>query len=99
MFVGFVEEWTAPQALILAELRPEHASAILVRGREFGDSRAICGVHYMSDVEAGRLYAAAVVARLHADPQFQADLAASRVELDGSGSDLVAATCGAARPD
>lgn len=85
-------------ALILAELRPAQTTAILVRGREFGDSRAICGVHFMSDVEAGRLYAAGVVARLHADPQFQADLAAARRELETRGADPAAASCDAAAP-
>lgn len=41
----------------------------------------ICGVHYASDVEAGRLVGAAVVARLKADPAFQADFAAAAREL------------------
>jgi acid phosphatase (class A) len=40
----------------------------------------VCGVHYPSDVEAGRTIGAAVVARLHAEPAFQADLAAAKVE-------------------
>jgi acid phosphatase (class A) len=68
-------------ALLLAELVPERSDAILLRGREFGDSRVICGVHYPSDVEAGRTLAAALVARLHAEPQFTADMAAARAEL------------------
>lgn len=71
--------WT--WGMILAELRPAHADRALTRGRDFGDSRVICGVHYPSDVEAGRLYGAAVVARLHADAEFQADLAAAKAEL------------------
>lgn len=71
--------WT--YALLLAELVPERADAILLRGREYGDSRVICGVHFQSDVEAGRTVAAALVARLHADPRFAADLAAAKAEL------------------
>ncbi len=39
-------------ALMLTELAPERADAILARGRAFGQSRAICGVHWQSDVEA-----------------------------------------------
>jgi acid phosphatase (class A) len=35
----------------------------------------------LSDVEEGRVVAAAVVARLNADPAFQADLAAARGEV------------------
>jgi acid phosphatase (class A) len=68
-------------ALILAELKPEKADALLAVGKAMGDSRAICGVHFPSDIEAGRTLGAAMVARLHAEPQFQADLAKAREEL------------------
>lgn len=68
-------------ALVLAELVPERAEAVLARGRAFGESRAVCGVHYPSDVAAGRDIAAGVVARLHADPAFRADLERARAAL------------------
>jgi acid phosphatase (class A) len=68
-------------ALVISEVAPEHASAVLARGREFGDSRIVCGVHYPTDIEAGRTVAASMVARLHAEPAFAADLAAAKREL------------------
>jgi len=68
-------------ALVLAELAPSHVDAIIERGRDFTWSRVVCGVHYPSDVEAGRTVAAAAVARLHADPDFQRELAAARAEM------------------
>jgi acid phosphatase (class A) len=68
-------------ALVLAELVPSRADAILQRGRDFGDSRVICGYHYPSDIEAGRTIASAVIARLHADASFRRDLDAARGEL------------------
>lgn len=68
-------------ALVLAELAPAHTDAIINRGRDFTWSRVVCGVHYPSDVEAGRTVAAAAVARLHADPDFQREFAAARAEL------------------
>lgn len=68
-------------ALVLAELVPSHTDAIIDRGRDFTWSRVVCGVHYPSDVEAGRIVAAAAVARLHADPDFQREFAAARAEL------------------
>lgn len=68
-------------ALVLAELAPEHADAILARGREYGDSRVVCGLHYPSDVEAGRVVAAGALARLHAEPGFRAELDAARAEF------------------
>lgn len=68
-------------ALILSELVPERGDEILRRGRAFGRSRIVCNVHWLSDVEEGRTVAAAVVARLHADPGFRADLELARAEL------------------
>ncbi|QEM70233.1 phosphatase PAP2 family protein [Geobacter sp. FeAm09] len=68
-------------ALILSEIAPERAEAILVRGRAYGQSRIVCNVHWLSDVNEGRTVAAAVVARLHTDPAFRADLEAARAEL------------------
>ncbi len=71
--------WTL--ALVLAELLPSRADAILQRGRDFGDSRVICGYHFPSDVEAARLIASAGVARLHGDAEFRRMLDAARQEL------------------
>lgn len=66
--------------LILAEAIPDRAAQLVARGRAFGDSRRICNVHWLSDIEEGRIVASAVVARLNAEPAFQADLAAARAE-------------------
>jgi len=68
-------------ALVLAELAPERADALLARGHAYGDSRLVCNVHWQSDANEGRMMGAATVARLHADPVFQADMAAARREL------------------
>lgn len=71
-------------ALILSEASPSKADALLRLGRESGESRAICGVHYPSDVEAGRTLGAAMVSRLHADAAFSADLVALKQEIAAS---------------
>ena len=68
-------------ALVLAELHPAKASAVLVRGREYGDNRVICGLHYASDITAGQTMASATVAALHANPEFLKDLETARAEL------------------
>lgn len=74
-------------ALVLAEIRPDHANAILARGHEFGDSRFICGAHSVSAVDAGRQAAAAIVAVLHGSEDFRADLESARKEMSaGRGS-------------
>ncbi len=66
--------------LILAEIVPERATQLVARGREFGESRRICNVHWQSDIDEGQQVAAAVVARLHSDGRFRADLEAARAE-------------------
>ncbi len=68
-------------ALVLTEVAPEHTDAILTRGEAFGQSRVICNVHWQSDVIEGRNVGAAAVARLHADPEFQAAIKAAATEL------------------
>lgn len=66
--------------LVLASVFPERAAALVKRGTAYGDSRRVCHVHWLSDVEAGRQYAAATFARLQNDATFRADLAAAIAE-------------------
>lgn len=70
--------WSA--ALLLTELMPEYADAILARGYVYGESRVVAGFHWQSDVDAGRLVASAAVARLHADKCFQKLMKKARKE-------------------
>jgi acid phosphatase (class A) len=74
--------------LILAALVPEAASDVLARGRAFGQSRIVCGVHNTSAVEAGWMAAAAIFSMQAGTPEFRRDLDAARTEL----SDLRART-------
>lgn len=67
--------------LLMAELVPSRADALLQRGRDFGESRIICGFHYPSDIEMSRLLASAALARLHAEAAFRRDMDAARREL------------------
>ena len=67
--------------LVLGELAPARASGLMQAGREIGDSRVICGVHYQSDVEAGRMLGAAMVSAEHADAAFRTDFNAAKAEL------------------
>lgn len=71
-------------ALALTEIDPERTDALLQRGRDFGESRLVCDAHWQSDIDAGRVIAAATIARLHADPAFKADLDAARTEVQNA---------------
>lgn len=74
-----VAGWT--WALVLAEIVPDRATEILARGRAYGDSRVVCGMHNPSAVEAGRLSGSVIMARVAAEPAYRADIEAARQEF------------------
>jgi len=69
--------WT----LVLAEVSPERSNEILQRGYALGQSRAVCGAHWKSDVDGGYIAGAAVTARQHSNGDFRADLELARAEV------------------
>lgn len=71
-------------ALILAEMVPDKADAIIQRGYQFGQNRIVCGMHWQSDVNAGRVIAAAVVAQLHNNADFRAQFGAAQKEVQAA---------------
>ena len=71
--------WT--DALVMADLAPDRAAQVLARGRAFADSRAVCGVHTVSAIEAGMVLGSAQFAVSQSAPSFRADLEAARAEL------------------
>jgi acid phosphatase (class A) len=68
-------------AIVLANMVPEKAAALFARGREAGYNRLVLGVHYPTDVEAGRLLATAVATSLFQNPTFLKDFADAKAEL------------------
>ena len=68
-------------ALILSEINPARKEAILRHGYEYGQSRVICGYHWQSDVDAGRLMAAIAVSAFHSDPGFMKRLRKAKDEF------------------
>ena len=68
-------------AIVLANMVPEKSAALFARGREFGDDRVILGVHFPSDVEAGRLAATALATVLMQDQAFLKEFAEAKAEL------------------
>jgi acid phosphatase (class A) len=69
------------QAIVLAQMVPEKRAAIFQRAAEFGQHRVVCGVHYPSDVEAGKLSAFAISAALLKNAAFQEQFAPAKAEL------------------
>lgn len=67
--------------LILAELAPDRSVQLMDRVHDYSHSRLVCGLHFPSDLEAGHMLGAGLVARLHAEPAFRADLEKARAEV------------------
>ena len=57
-------------------------STILYRGIDYGNSRIICGAHWRSDIEAGRILAQVVYERLEGNADFEKAFADTQKELE-----------------
>lgn len=68
-------------AMILAEVVPSRADALYARGREYAESRWICGSHTVSATEAGTMSGAVIYAAEHASEAFLRDVAMARAEV------------------
>lgn len=71
---------------LLSEVAPGRRAALMRRAEEFASARMVCGVHFRTDVEAGRVAAEFLLKRMEESPAFQHDLAAARSELRSQGA-------------
>jgi acid phosphatase (class A) len=84
------DDWSYPSghatfgyttAALLAHMLPEKRVAIFGRAEVYAQHRVVMGVHYPSDVEAGRVAGTVIAAQLMDDPTWRADFNAARDEL------------------
>jgi acid phosphatase (class A) len=68
-------------ATVLAMMLPEKAQAIFDRAAEYGNNRIIAGVHFPTDVEAGKMSAAVIVNALVQQPLFVRDFERAKKEV------------------
>ncbi|HTB33961.1 MAG TPA: phosphatase PAP2 family protein [bacterium] len=68
-------------AILLADLVPEKQAAIYARGWLFAQHRVMGGVHFPSDIAAGRIAGTVVAQAILADPGMQAMARQARAEL------------------
>lgn len=73
-------------ALLLAEIFPLQRDALIAKGRAIGWGRVQGGVHYPTDIYAGRVLGQALARDFLASPAFQSDLAEVKAELAAAGS-------------
>ena len=71
--------WTF--ALVLVEINPDAADALLKYAYEWGQSRVIAGYHWQSDVDASKVIVSAGFARIHGEPEFLADMQKAKAEF------------------
>jgi acid phosphatase (class A) len=71
----------AMTAIILADMVPEKRAELFARGWEYGRNRIVGGVHFPTDVEAGRIEATLMVAFMMQNSGFKTDFAAVKSEL------------------
>lgn len=68
-------------ALVLTQVAPDRADALLARGRSFGESRLVCNAHWQSDILAGRTIASGTFAKVQSNATYRADVEAAAQEV------------------
>jgi acid phosphatase (class A) len=65
----------------LANMLPEKRAQIMARAWEFGQNRVVGGIHYQSDIEAGRIAGTVIAQTISTHPDFKQDFEAAKAEL------------------
>jgi acid phosphatase (class A) len=68
-------------AYLLADMVPERRQPLMERARAFARQRMLCGVHFPSDVEAGRVGAEWLAKRILRNPDYRASAVVAMREL------------------
>jgi acid phosphatase (class A) len=68
-------------AQILVRMLPEERARIFGRAAQYAKDRVICGVHYESDIEAGKRAGAIEAQAMLKSSAFQRDFDAARAEI------------------
>jgi acid phosphatase (class A) len=68
-------------AYLLSDLVPERRAELMARAAQFARQRMVCGVHFPSDIEAGRIGAGWLIDSLRRNPQFVNEEHAAAAEL------------------
>ena len=69
------------QAVVLANMVPEKSVQIFERAAQYARNRLVCGVHYRSDIEGGRIAGTLIAAFAMQNPDFKREFASARKEL------------------
>lgn len=67
--------------IVLSNMVPEQRGAIMDRAWEFAENRIIGGIHFRSDIEAGRIAGNLVAEKIMSQADFKDEYAPARAEL------------------
>ena len=68
-------------AIVLSNMVPEKRGELMARGWEYANNRVIGGIHYRSDIEAGRIAGSLIAEAIWSQADFAAEFAAAKAEL------------------
>ena len=67
--------------IVLANMVPEKHTEIMARAWDYGQNRVVAGMHYQTDIEAGRISGTVIAATIMGHPDFRDEFAAAKAEL------------------
>jgi acid phosphatase (class A) len=67
--------------VVLSDMVPEKRAAIMARAWEYGHNRVVGGIHYTSDIEAGRIGGIVVAQAISSHDDYKAEYEAAKTEL------------------
>jgi acid phosphatase (class A) len=71
--------------IFLAHPSLEKTGVILVCARVYGESRVVCGVHFLTDIVANQALGTAAALELMRNPTFKTEFDAAKAELVAAG--------------
>lgn len=69
--------------IVLSGMLPEKRGAIMARAADYAYNRVVAGMHYPSDIEAGRITGTLIASRLMLVDDYNAQFLAAKAELRG----------------
>jgi acid phosphatase (class A) len=70
--------------IVLSNMVPEKKAAIMARAWEYGHNRLVGGIHYATDIEAGRIAGTVIAQTITTHDDYKTEYEAAREELRGA---------------
>jgi acid phosphatase (class A) len=71
-------------AIVLSNMLPEKRRAIMTRAWDYAHNRVVGGMHFATDIEAGRISGSIIAQHISRLPEFQREFDEARAELRGA---------------